>query len=83
MKERQMERITLATARASVRRIIDAMHVSAPDSYIEAEILKRIACARKNGNACTPASARAIVRYAIKQHHDNVELYRAVMSGRF
>mgnify|MGYP000918801476 CR=1 FL=1 len=78
-----MERITLATARASVRRIIDAMHVSAPDSYIEAEILKRIACARKNGNACTPASARAIVRYAIKQHHDNVELYRAVMSGRF
>jgi len=75
-------KITLGNARASVRWLMGGMHVTAPDSYIESMVRNRIANACRKGATCSSRSADALVRYAIRAHRENVDLYRRVMSGR-
>jgi hypothetical protein len=59
------------------------MHVSTPDSEVEAEMRSRCAKARKDGKEVTDEQEQEVVDLAIGYHHENRGLYNAVMSGRF
>lgn len=59
-----------------VRRIANAYHVTAPDSYIGADIRKR--CKRAEHG---PEITEAAIRYAVAVHASNVRTYARILRG--
>ena len=74
--------ITLSDVRASVCCLVDALHTSAPDSYVESFVHQRLQDTTSKGLKCSRRSADAIVAYALKRHHDNGAMRARVLSGR-
>ena len=60
---------------ASIRWLLGRVHVGTPDTEVEADIRRRC-------TVCTEAQRKAIVKYALKCHHENQGLYNRVVSGR-
>lgn len=61
--------------RGGINWLMGCLHVSTPDSEIEADITRRLPQA-------TPEQLAKCVEYAIACHRENQGLYRAVVSGR-
>ena len=59
----------------SIRWLLGRVHISTPDAEVEADIRRR--CSK-----ATEAQRKAIVKYALKCHHENQGLYNRVVSGR-
>ena len=57
--------------------IVDRFHVGTPNRDIEADIRGRA----DRSPDWTPATTTAAVKYALKRHGDNIELYCRVMGG--
>lgn len=62
--------------------IVGHLHVSTPDSKIEADIRGRGFTQPITGKPATEKQIKACVKYALDCHHRNQELYRKVVSGR-
>jgi len=59
----------------SLRWLVGRLHVGTPDSEVEADIRRRCSTA-------TEAQRNACVKYALKCHAENRNLYSRVVSGR-
>lgn len=59
-----------------IRDIVGRLHVSEPDL----EVMQILAARVPNAS---PALLRQVLAEAVKAHHDNQQLYRQVMGGRF
>jgi hypothetical protein len=62
----------------SISWIVNRLHVSVPDSEVEADMRKRLA----GNDLATEEMITACVEYALACHHSNQGLYRSVVSGR-
>jgi hypothetical protein len=67
-----------AVPKASIQWLVARLHVSTPDSEVEADIRKRISCLLF---ACTAKQTDKCVAYALKCHKHNQALYSHVMRG--
>jgi len=65
--------------RATVRFLVDRLHVGTRDSSIEAEIRDR---ADRSDIAAPDGYVEALVHEALKIHHENRRLYAHVMGGQ-
>ena len=65
--------------KGSISWLLGRVHVSTPDSEIEADISNRLATNTK----CTPEMLAECIKYAIACHRENQGLYQAVVTGRF
>lgn len=66
-----------AADKQMIEYIVGKFHVSTPDSIITAEFTAR--CAR---NSIAPGPTKQVLKYAIKAHKANRDLYARVMSGK-
>ena len=60
----------------SIRWLLGRVHVSTPDSEVEADIRRR--CSK---TTATEAQRKACVKYALKCHRENQALYCRVIYG--
>jgi hypothetical protein len=63
-----------AVPKASIQWLVARLHVSTPDSEVEADIRKRV-------KDCTAKQTDKCVAYALKCHKHNQALYSHVMRG--
>jgi hypothetical protein len=63
---------------ASIRWYIGTLHVGNPDDLVAQDITNRL---RSHNRDITASQIKKCVDYALKCHHENQELYRAVVSG--
>lgn len=66
---------------ASLRWLVDRLHVGTPDAEVSTLIASRIEKARAKGAAFSEAEARESVRFALAVHEDNRNTFRRVMRG--
>ena len=65
--------------KASIEWLVNRLHVSTTDEEVATDMRRRVRTATPD---VTAAVEKRIVAYALKCHHKNQGLYRAVVSGR-
>ncbi len=75
-----METNQMQIPKQSIEWLVARIHVSVPDEEVARDMRRRVRIGTPN---VTDAVEKRIVKYALKCHHENQGLYRAVVSGKF
>lgn len=74
-----MENNKMQIPKASIEFLVARLHVGVSDEEVARDMRRRVRTGTPN---VTDAMEKRIVKYALKCHHANQGLYRAVVSGR-